>query len=1179
MPQQYTFETISGRDFEFLCRDLLQRKITTETGKKFYFNSFSEGKDRGIDGIFQNEEEKIILQCKRYKSFNSLYFELKNIELQKIKSLNPSRYIFVTSIDLSESQVQKLFALLSNHVRDINDIIGQSMINNMLSCYPDIELNYPKLYFNSINVLNRVIHAGTFNQSDNKIKEYHKVSKFYVADESFQQALNILKEKRYVIISGDPGVGKSTLAGMLSLYFVGKDYEFIFLRRGISEGNNVWQDNKKQIFLFDDFLGSTSFDGFSRNEDRELYDFIKNVQASTNKLLLITTREYVFRQAIIKYPELEDLHITKCIIRQKEFTDAFKINILYNYLYHSPVELEHIESLLANERYENIIHHLNFTPRLISDFLEKNYNKNSYKKSFYDDLIEYLNDPFDYWKKIFLRLSNEAQVLLLILSITEQPGIEEFLFATFKNVSEHRTLFEKGFDRDVFEHALIELSESFIAVGVNPELNIHNDYITSVDYSLIYNSFRSSRFIEFQNPSIKDFTITYLEKRKDLIEYLLKSAVLFHQLFFVFSTRDEDKSIEDYDSDYPYRVRKILLSKHLKEILAEKAIVEFDTLLTIRFKKVQWAEGDPDTFHTDGKDEDNRMEKLRLLSVNFSLKEHEVIRNFVEKKYFSILEEDKMYYEAPNSEESKLRPLSLNERLSQPGIINRLRPFVSFDPFQTLNSYYQNIRFSSEFIELKHLGEFFPEAYEEVVLKKIKAVRQQIKDTIYDDIDYYMWDGSYEADGALDELIDIDIEQLMELYQFKLSKRFKADVNEMVGREVFRLKSTVNRPKKISPEDDKNVKDFQLTNNEDLHKQRYNSYEQALMKLIPDWKEFETDEDAMLYLQAKLNTIQSTTDIDNTLSYIDGLGEELMDCPQQIDVLVNTFPSGIKNYLSASYFYEHILKTNELSEEAIYVLEEIAHDLYIEGRLSFRKEVFEDHLRDRIEDEQHSNKILQELLSTDLLIQEDIWFRLLNWPLHIYLAARYIARLSLNEKSLIYNSFKELHDGNGWTYEADIWQYCFDIDQSAFQTHFIIPTLQDSLSLFDNSSKSEIPIIFLKNEGLTLTYSYWKEEQCFDIHCTSGAALLPEDIFREIKLDIEHPASPLENCFNITHSKDPATIAYIERHCLIDDETYAIDFTKELGNKDFHKIVLSSGAAEIILHYLNEVRTYLAINS
>lgn len=1123
MPQQYTFETLSARDFEFLCRDLLQRKISVETGKQFYFNSFSEGRDRGIDGIFQDEKEKIILQCKRYKSFNSLYSELKNAELQKITLLNPNRYIFITSIDLSESQVQKLYALLNQYVQDINDIIGQAMINNMLSCYPDIELNYPKLYFNSINVLNRIINAGTFNQSGNKIKEYHKVSKFYVADDSFQQALNVLKENRYVVISGDPGVGKSTLAGMLSLYFVGKEYEFIFLRRGVSEGNNVWQDNKKQIFFFDDFLGGTSFDGFGRNEDRELYDFIKNINKSKDKLLLVTTREYIFRQAIIKYPELNELHLIKCIITQKEFTDAFKINILYNYLYYSPVGLKQIESLLYDERYEHIIHHRNFTPRLISEFIEKNYNRNSYESSFYHDLKKYLDDPFDYWKKIFLQLSNEAQILLLILSITEQPGIEEILFETFKRVGEHRKLFEKGFERDVFEFALSELSESFIAVGHNPELKTRKNTISSRDLSLIHNPFRSSRFIEFQNPSIKDFAITYLRGREDLIEYLLKSAIVFHQLFFVFSTRKEDKSIEDYEDDYPYTVHKILLSQHLQEVVKEKAILEFDKLATMRFKKISWREA-PDTFHADG-DDDNRMEKLWLLSIHFPLKEHETIRDFIIKKYFQILEEEKQYDETSHLQESLLRPLSLEERLLQTDVIHKLHPFVTFDPFQTINDYYNNIRFSREFILLDHLREIFPEAYQKIITNNIKHVRQKIKDTIDDDIDYYMWEGTHEAEVALDDLVDMVIEQLMELYKFKLSKKFQANINEMTGREIFKLHGRISQAETIIPQAEENADDeFQPHFSEALNKQQYSSYKHALMRLKPDWKEFE-------------------------------------------------------KYPDTSFFYGHILEMSGLSEDAIGLLTQAAHALYIEDEFTFRKETFEAILKEATKGTYQTDKILEILLSAGLLMQEDIWLQLLSRPFHLYLVARYIAMLPLSEKSIVYERFQEIHNPDVCVYDSDIWQYCFDVDSALVKKHFIIPALQNELGLFENSFSNDIPIIFLKNEGWSFTYSYWEEEQCFEFNGSTGGAVLTEDIFQDIELNIVHPFWQLEECFNISRNTDRGTVKYIKKHCPIEDKTYTIDISRELNNKAFHKVIQSSGAAEIILSYLSKVKDYLTMNS
>ncbi|MGJ1196830.1 restriction endonuclease [Sphingobacterium spiritivorum] len=72
MAHQYNFSQFDPREFEFLCRDLVQRKISDETDTTFFFNSFSEGADGGIDAIFEGKNHKVVLQCKRYSDFNSL---------------------------------------------------------------------------------------------------------------------------------------------------------------------------------------------------------------------------------------------------------------------------------------------------------------------------------------------------------------------------------------------------------------------------------------------------------------------------------------------------------------------------------------------------------------------------------------------------------------------------------------------------------------------------------------------------------------------------------------------------------------------------------------------------------------------------------------------------------------------------------------------------------------------------------------------------------------------------------------------------------------------------------------------------------------------------------------------------------------------------------------------------
>lgn len=1176
MPQ-YTFDNLSGRDFEFLCRDLLQKRIAAEIGKPFYFNTFSEGKDRGIDGIFQNENEKVVLQCKKYKKFDTLYAELKNEELKKIALLLPSRYILATSLNLSEAQVQKLFALLHPYVQNINDIIGQSMINNLLSSHPDVELNHPRLFFNSTTVLNRIIHANTLNQSDIKLREYQKVSKYYVADDSFQKALDILRDRRYVIISGDPGVGKSTLAGMLSLYFLGKDYEFVFLRRSVHDGHSVWQDNKKQIFLFDDFLGSNSFDGFGRNEDRELYDFIKEVSTSKNKLLIITTREYIFRQAIIQYPELKDLQITKCIISQKKFTDAFKINILYNYLYNSDVDLFDIESVILKDNYREIIKHRHFSPRIISEFIWKFTNENDITRPFYDDLMAYLDDPFEYWKRVFLKLSNEAQILLLILSTTKQPGIEEILFAIFTRIGEFRKLFDKGFERDIFENALIELSDSFIAIGHNPEIEKEQSNWTSRDFSLLNNSYYSSRFIEFQNPSIKDFAITYLNDRSDLIEALLKSAAFYHQLFFVFSSNDWDKHINDYESEYPYRVRKILLPGYLQELVLKRAMLDFDSLLTIRFRRIRW-KGKADTFHADENSDDNRMEKLELLCNNFSLEKNESVRTFVVKKYSQIIEEDKKGQRI-GIEDDSIRCLSLEERLLQLNIIEEIRPYTTLDTYQVVYDFYKNIRFSREFIVLHSMKELFPEAVNEIIIKNKKRVVREIKNMIVDDIDYYMWEGTFEAIDALGALVDEYVDELTFRYDFKLSDRFKWSMNDMTGWELFELKSSANNTSNDSTSESDFADNTERDYDEVLQQQKYDSYKHALLKLVPEWDEFSNSEDAETYLINKLGNICSAAKSEKLSSFILEQEWRFMERPQQVDLLLDRYSLEMYDSPSLDKLHRNALEKSGLSEESIHSLIIIAYHLYLDNESVFRKAALEDIIIEKLYKHVNSSELIDELLRTGLLMQDDVWFSLVSRSFLYYLVARYIEMQPFDEKVVIYGQFKEFYSSEGWKYENDIWEYCYEIDYQSMMKYFIIPVLKDEFGLYETCSVEELPITFLEKEDLSYSFKYWQEDNEYMMSSGRGSTGLSEDIFRDLDLGIEPYYDNLEDCFNISLNKDQNTIAYIKQYCVEEDLSYTIDINEELKNSEFHEIVQSSGAAALIIDYVNRVRAFIAANS
>lgn len=254
-------DCLSALDFELLSKDLLEAELGIQ------LENFSEGRDKGIDlryapvqgagrtvfnlalvGTAQKPPE-LIVQCKRYSSFANLKSELKNKELAKITKLNPARYILTTSVSLSPQQADELKAVLSPFLQSTGEIYGRERLNSILTKHQEIERRHIKLWVTSAGVLDAMINAGTHVISREEVERTVSAAKLYVRNTSFDEALAILKQQRVCIISGLPGIGKTTLARMLLLYFYDRKFDVVKIAGDISEARAVGYHNKPRFFL------------------------------------------------------------------------------------------------------------------------------------------------------------------------------------------------------------------------------------------------------------------------------------------------------------------------------------------------------------------------------------------------------------------------------------------------------------------------------------------------------------------------------------------------------------------------------------------------------------------------------------------------------------------------------------------------------------------------------------------------------------------------------------------------------------------------------------------------------------------------------------------------------------------------------------------------------------------
>jgi hypothetical protein len=250
----YNFYALSYADFEDLSRDLIGRELGVR------FEAFAPGPDGGMDGRHAAGTSKTVLQSKHYAGtrWNGLKKAMKK-ERASIDRLAPDRYILSTSCPLSPENKAELARIIGPALDSEDDIFGPGDLNALLRKHPEIVKSHIKLWLSGTAVLERVLYAAQHSFNDITQDEIVEKVRVYAPNPSFNAAQDILDKQHVLIISGPPGVGKTTLAEMLCYTHLGEGWELKAIRQ-LDDGLTAITDKKKQIFYFDDFLGRVALD-------------------------------------------------------------------------------------------------------------------------------------------------------------------------------------------------------------------------------------------------------------------------------------------------------------------------------------------------------------------------------------------------------------------------------------------------------------------------------------------------------------------------------------------------------------------------------------------------------------------------------------------------------------------------------------------------------------------------------------------------------------------------------------------------------------------------------------------------------------------------------------------------------------------------------------------------------
>jgi hypothetical protein len=461
----YDFHQLSPYDFEVFVRDLLQAhwKVTVE--------SFKAGRDGGIDLRYARAGHKVIVQVKHFArtGLAGLLREMKT-EATKVQTLKPDRYVVVTSVPLSPANKDDLVKIVGPSFLNASDVFGREDLNNLLGLNKQIEDRHYKLWLASRAVLDRVLHNAAATRSEFKARQVHIQARRYVQGASYPVAAKVLQEQRVVVISGPPGIGKSTLANLLLYEHLERGFQAVVIQKDIREAEGLFQEGTPQIFYFDDFMGATFLGErnpmLADGSDRALLDFIAMVRARPDARLVLTTREHIYQQAMgrserLRASELDDLRV---FLSMPSYDLRDRGLILYNHLYFSDLPTAYRDELLRGDFYLVIVKHKKFNPRLIEWLSTFRRLQNVPVAAYRSFVVSLLRDPSEIWRHAYEQeISNAGRSMLLTVFSLGGKTLGATLKSAFSALHAVRASHHRFETRpEDFSTALREVNGAFI---------------------------------------------------------------------------------------------------------------------------------------------------------------------------------------------------------------------------------------------------------------------------------------------------------------------------------------------------------------------------------------------------------------------------------------------------------------------------------------------------------------------------------------------------------------------------------------------------------------------------------------------------------------------------------------------------------------------------------------------
>ncbi|MGM5473033.1 restriction endonuclease [Bacillus pumilus] len=910
-------------EFEVLVCDVVSQRDNVP------FRTFKEGRDQGIDGFYTDGKTETVIQVKRYaqQAFKPLIHSLKQ-DLQKVRKLKPDRYILGISMALTRQQTKDIVELFKEFNVTEHDILDRVELNRLLSqpTYRKVIINQPKLLIPNSNVLERLLkeylHSRIYRESAYRLKDACKTAKTFIPSKVYRSAVTNWDINRTIILSGEPGVGKTTIAQILALAHLYQDqlngFRWVY---SIDDIYSMLDEDQIQVFILDDYWGSILEKEKNKKEEERLAKLIKDIENFPNDTrLIITTREYILQQLIHKSPLLKKIFDNYTLICNLEaYSESEKASILFSRLYYSKLNYEHVNYLHLHT--DEIVYHDNYNPRVLSLFLDQKPQSYETPEDYLNRLLIYLDCPSDFWRDIFDNLSNEAKFVAFLLLITSTPSLQEDLEVCYKNSLHY--YFNETHTKNLSE-SLRELEETMIKT--------------------VYDDEYDDIFIYFINPSAQDFLLDFLKENcEQWISKLLPCCSYYNQLLFLL------KNISPS------------CSSNVSEQIIQSCMEHYDNYTNSFSEHYNMWDFDIDMLDQEKGSLDRFFHLLRVYLKQNQPSLYKFLECKINQYCIDMGSNDPKNYQ-------------YNDLQNLPDIIVSCTNIgMNFNGYKLLDKYFKNAFSVFHYKETERFLEIFPREYAIFHESHNSQIRKNIKQLIFSELDFL---DEYCMDVELDILID-SIPDLYDFFEVQYSIEMDKEIELLYGRSPTRLNNDYSIMNSLLPTENN-------SSEHDLNTVKYNAYdwmygrEEALIEndevielisksklsnVVKDKLNLALDNYTPVYIYQLLNTKES---LNLLISALEKDGSMLPERESDIYMKMlthltqgdSTLLINLTNFCIDS-FYSFIYREKPLFRKGEFL----------------KSNIYRDHLA--------YNPSLKKIVYEHLILEDEQWLRFINIPLFV----------------------------------------------------------------------------------------------------------------------------------------------------------------------------------------------------